>query len=374
MSDSLKTILFAYSSPTLHHGSPRVLTDIIGGLDRNQYQPLFLCPQKGELTDLLVSQGNEVIISGWRSIQKTNVFRFLFDVLYFYNLMRKQNVTLFHLNEIGWRDSVVVAAWLRRIPILFHLHVNYDGPIQNNWNLKLASSVIVVADVLKKVFNKTPSIHKKLVTVYNGLDIAKFQNGRNIRTKLGIPENAKVIGFVGQMAEAKGLKFLICAVKTIIEHHPDTMFLFVGRRVDNEAKLVPELISQAESQKVTHAIRFLEPRNDIPDVMKSLDILILPTLGEAFPKIILEAMGAEIPVIASAVGGIPEIIKHNENGLLIPPGNTQAIESALLNLLDNPSTCNRIAASGLRTVQNLFSLQNQLSKITGIYEKLLITY
>ena len=168
MSDSLKTILFAYSSPTLHHGSPRVLTDIIGGLDRNQYQPLFLCPQKGELTDLLVSQGNEVIISGWRSIQKTNVFRFLFDVLYFYNLMRKQNVTLFHLNEIGWRDSVVVAAWLRRIPILLHLHVNYDGPIQNNWNLKLASSVIVVADVLKKVFNKTPSIHKKLVTVYNG--------------------------------------------------------------------------------------------------------------------------------------------------------------------------------------------------------------
>ncbi len=366
-----KTVLFAYSSPTLHHGSPRVLVDIISGLDKNKFRPILVCPAAGELTEFLSKQGTEVVIARWRSITKTNLLRFVFDVLYFWNLIRTKNVQLLHMNEIGWRDSLVLAAWLRRVPILLQLHVDYDGPIQTNWNFRFSSSIIVVADALKTVFRDFPAVHRKLVTVHNGLDIEKFAAGQNIRSALGLPAGGQVVGFVGQIVEAKGLKFLVASAKAVLEAHPETVFVFVGRRVSSEAGLADELMKWAEREKFAQALRFLEPRNDIPDVMKSFDILVLPTLAEAFGKVILEGMGAGVSVIASQVGGIPEIIDDGVNGLLVPPGDVQALERALLCLLGDPGRRRELTAAGLRTVRERFSVQSQIAKISGIYDKLL---
>lgn len=371
MPENLKTVLFAYSSPTLHHGSPRVLVDMITGLDKNRFRPILICPRQGELTELLARQGVEVVIAKWRSITKTNVLSFVFDLLYFWNLMRVKKVHLLHMNEVGWRDSITLAAWLRRVAVILHLHVNYDGPIQANWNFRLASLVLVVADVLKGVFRNTPQVHNKLMTIHNGLDIEQFEKGQNIRSALGLPANAKVVGYIGQIVEAKGLRVLVAAAKTALNAYPDTVFLFVGRRVSNEAGFADELMQLAATWKIAHALRFMAPRNDIPDVMKSLDILVLPTLGEAFPKVILEGMGAGVSVIASQVGGIPEIIKDGVNGVLVPPNDVQALEMALLRLLGNPELRQKLASEGLRTVRNQFSVQIQSTKICEIYDKLL---
>lgn len=367
-----KNILFAYSSPTLHHGSPRVLVDIVSGLDKNKFRPILGCPSAGELTEFLSMHGTEVVIARWRSITKTNLLRYVSNVLFFWNLIRTKNVQLLHMNEVGWRDSLVLAAWLRRIPILLHLHVNYAGPILTNWNFRFASSIIVVADVLKPVFRDFPAVHGKLVTVHNGLDVEKFAAGQNIRAALGLPASGQIIGFVGQLVEAKGLKFLVAAAKAVLEVHPETVFVFVGRRVSSEAGLVDELMQWAERENFAHALRFLAPRSDIPDVMKSFDILVLPTLAEAFGKVILEGMGAGVSVIASRVGGIPEIIEDGVNGLLVPPGDVPALERALLSLLGDPGRREQLAAAGSRTVRERFTVQSQVDKISAVYEKLLV--
>lgn len=371
MDSTPKKILFAYSSPTLHHGSPRVLVDIISGLNREKFHPVLICPKNGELTDFVAQQGVEVAIFRWRSITKFNPHLYLKDVVFFWRFFQKENIQLLHMNEVGWRDSLVLAAWMWRVPILLHLHVNYDGPIKSNWNFRFASSVIVVADALKMAFTKNPDVHKKLVTVHNGLDICRFQGGQSIRADLGLPERSKVVGFVGQIVEAKGLKFLVAATKGVLKVHPDTVFLFVGRSVASEAGLVDELKEWAESEKIAHALRFLGPRTDIPDVMKSLDILVLPTLSEAFGKVILEGMGAGLPVVASAVGGIPEIIENGVNGLLVPAGDVQALEEAIIRLLDDPKLRCQIAAEGLHTVRERFSVQKQITEICAIYDELL---
>jgi len=367
------SILYCYSSPTLHHGSPRVLVDIITGLDKERYLPSFLCPQKGVLTEFFSDRDIDVVIARWRSISKSNLHCFFKDLIFFWKLLHTKKINLLHMNEVGWRDSLVLAAWLRRIPIVLHLHVNYDGPIRGNWNFNFASSIIVVAEALKDAFRQQPDIHKKLVTVHNGLSIDVFQSGKSIRPALGLDQNQKVIGFIGQMVEAKGLKFLVASAKAVLDAHPDTVFLFVGRRVASEEGFVDELMQLAAQQNIAHAMRFLDPRDDIPDVMKSLDIMVLPTMGEAFPKVVLEGMGAEVPVIASAVGGIPEIIEDGVNGLLVPPGEVPALENALLDLLNNPEKRRQLAAEGLRTVRDRFSVENQIAKIQSIYDELLVS-
>ena len=373
MTNHLNTVLLAYSSPTLHHGSPRVLADIILGLDRKKFRPILVCPARGELTDFLEQRGVEVVIAPWRSITKGNFLKFLASILFFWKLIRNKNVRLFHMNQVGWRDSLVVAAWLRRIPIVLHLHMNlkYDVPLTRNWNFIFASSILVVADVLKKPFLEATEISKKLVTVHNGLSVDVFEKGRSIRPALGLGENDKVVGFIGQMVEAKGLRFLVSAAKPVLAAHPDAVFIFVGRRVAGEEGFVDELKGMAEQEGIGHALRFFGPRDDIPDVMKSLDIMVLPTLGEAFPKVILEAMGAGVPVIASAVGGIPEIIDHNVNGVLLPAGDAAALGDALVDLLNQPEKRQRLAFEGLRTVREGFSVQTQIAKITTVYDTLL---
>ena len=126
MDSTPKKILFAYSSPTLHHGSPRVLVDIISGLNREKFHPILLCPKSGELTDFVARQDVEVTISRWRSIDKSNPHLFLKDVVNFWRFLKKEKIQLLHLNEIGWRDSLVLAAWLRQIPVILHLHVRSE--------------------------------------------------------------------------------------------------------------------------------------------------------------------------------------------------------------------------------------------------------
>lgn len=345
--------------------------DIISGLNREKFHPILLCPKSGELTDFVARQDVEVTISRWRSIDKSNPHLFLKDVVNFWRFLKKEKIQLLHLNEIGWRDSLVLAAWLRQIPVILHLHVNYDGPLTTNWNFRFASSVFVVADTLKNGFIRTPQIYKKLITVHNGLSVEQFSNGHEIRISLGLTKKDKVIGFVGQLVAAKGLKVLVTAAKAVLEVHPDTVFLFVGRRVASEEGFVDELMQLAAQQNIAHAMRFLAPRNDIPDVMKSLDIMVLPTLGEAFPKVILEALGSRIPVVASAVGGIPEIIEDGVNGLLVPPGDVPALEKALIDLLNCPEKRQKLAEAGFSTVQEKFTVQRQIAKIETVYDRLL---
>ena len=367
----LNTVLFAYSSPTLHHGSPRVLVDIITGIDKVKYSPIFVCPENGPLTESLSQNGIEVIVSKWRSITKSNGFQFCRDIFSFWKLIGKRNIKLLHMNEIGWRDSLLVAAWLRRIPVVLHLHVNFNGPIESNWNFRIAAKIIVVAQALKPSFALTPNIYNKLVTIHNALEIHPFQHAKCIRDKLNLPVNCRVVGYVGQLVKAKGLEVLIVAAKEVLKEFPETIFLFVGRTVKAEEEFPGEIIKYARENGFEKSILFLKPRNDIPDVMKSIDMLVLPTFAEAFPKVILEAMGAGLPIIASEVGGIPEIIDSYENGILVQPGNSDELSKAILKLLKDEKLCEKLANGGVETVRHHFSIHAQVDKIEELYNGLI---
>jgi len=366
-----KNIMYVYSYPSVYTGSPRVLIDMVSNLDRNLFQPHFLTPRKGDLPDSMKRMGVPVSIIKWAALSKTNPHLFLYDILKFISFFRQNSIDLLHINEIGWRYSFVIAAKILKIPTLLHLHVTFKDTIKTNLNLQCADKIIVVSNYLKKAFKFHPSIYSKLFCIHNGVDLNVFTKMEGIRDSLGIAKNEFAIGLVGQISEAKGIRYLIEAAPEILKRFPSTVFLIVGKKVLKEDALTEKLIGLAESLGVRNSFQFLGTRDDIPSFMNSIDLLVLPTHAEAFPKVIIEAMACHTCVIASDVGGIPEIIQNGKNGLLVPPKNVNALKSAILMLMENEKMRIQLAETGYKTAVEEFSMDQHVEKVQGLYTQLL---
>lgn len=366
-----KNIMYVYSYPSVYTGSPRVLIDMVSNLDRNLFQPHFLTPRKGDLPDAMKRMGVPVSIIKWVALSKTNPHLFLYDIIKFISFFRQNSIDLLHINEIGWRYSFVIAAKILKIPILLHLHVTFKDTIKTNLNLQCADKIIVVSNYLKKAFKFHPSIYSKLFCIHNGVDLNVFTKMEGIRDSLGIAKNEFAIGFVGQISEAKGLRYLIEAAPEILKSFPNTVFLIVGKKVLKEDTLTEKLIGLAESLGVRNSFQFLGTRDNIQLFMNSIDLLVLPTHAEAFAKVIIEAMACHTCVIASDVGGIPEIIQDGKNGLLVTPKNVNALKNAILMLMENEKMRIQLAETGYKTAVEEFSMDQHVKKVQGLYTQLL---
>lgn len=153
----------------------------------------------------------------------------------------------------------------------------------------------------------------------NGIDLPlKTKSDKKeyvqLRQSLGVTQEDLMVLSVGSLSKPKGHEFLLEAIPDILESHPNTVFTFAG-----EGQLREELETRVKELRITEATRFLGTRSDIPDLLKIADYFVLPSLWEGLPLALLEAMATGIPVVATKVGGIGEIIRDGYNGLLVPP-------------------------------------------------------
>lgn len=364
-------IMYAYPYPSIHSGSPRALLDLLSNLDRALFVPHLLTSQEGELSAASRRIGVCVSIGKSTCLSKANPHLFVWSVLKFIFLLRRHLINVLHVNEIGWRDSYVMAAKILKIPIILHLHLHYNqSTIKSNINLKCAKKIIVVSETLKEVFRPYQDIHSKLLCIHNGVDLRVFKKEDDIRDLLGIDKDKFVIGLVSQIRKEKGIEYVIHASTEILKRFPNTLFLIVGKKVAQEEGLTEELMGLTRNLGVDYAFRFLGRRDDVPAIMNSIDLMVLPTLSEAFGKVIIESMACHKCVIATKVGGIPEIIEDGKNGLLVPPKDVRSLENAILRVMEDKELRTSLAEAGHRTVAEKFSMTRQVEKIQNLYASL----
>jgi glycosyltransferase involved in cell wall biosynthesis len=210
---------------------------------------------------------------------------------------------------------------------------------------------------------------EKIELIPYGVDLRKYtrRNGTfDKRGELKIGGDRVVIGTVARVEPYKGVAYLQQAAVQLVRQHPKIDFLFVG-----DGSLRKELESEVRALGLAHRIRFLGFRNDVHEIMNVFDIFVLPSLSEGLPNVILEAMASCKPVIASAVGGIPEAIVEGETGLLVPPGDSEAIVAAIKKLLGHNAIALRMGEAGRRRVEQFFSLQREVASFDRLYQKLL---
>ena len=182
------------------------------------------------------------------------------------------------------------------------------------------------------------------------------------REEFGIPRAAPLLGVVARLEAEKGHRHLIDAMPAILEAAPDTWLAIVGEGSQADAL-------KAQARNISDQIVFTGRRDDVSAITADLTVAVLPSLREAQGISILEAMARRRPVVASAVGGIPEVITSGVDGILVPPADPSALAVAVRSLLGDASLRQRIGEAGYRTVADRFSIDAQVKRIEAVYDE-----
>ena len=191
----------------------------------------------------------------------------------------------------------------------------------------------------------------------NGIDLDRFEqivDKKAIRDELEIENDSHVVGMLANLIPVKAHSVLFHAIPEILHKFPNTHFLLLGDGV-----LRKELEKLGRDLKISSSIHFLGYRSDIEKIMSIFDIGVLCSKVEVHPNSLIEMMAARIPVVATNVGGIPEIVHHEVNGLLVPPGNPKALARAIIRLLEKPELARKYRENAKQLVLKKFSKEKQ---------------
>lgn len=207
-------------------------------------------------------------------------------------------------------------------------------------------------------------------TIHSGVDLNVFSktfvNPDDMKRELGIPEEAFVIGTIGRLTPVKGQRYLVEAAREIIAAYPNTEFVILGH-----GELLSELRERASALGIEKNILFPGWRPDAADVLTVFDIFVLPSLNEGMGKAIVEAMASGKPIVASRIGGIPDLIRDGQNGILVPPADAGALARAVIRLRKDGQMRARIARAGKRDAAD-FGTAKMIEKIDLLYRDLVM--
>jgi glycosyltransferase involved in cell wall biosynthesis len=210
---------------------------------------------------------------------------------------------------------------------------------------------------------------EKLLKIHSGVDVKKFMqaNGNRVekRRSLGLDQNEAVIGFVGWLLPIKGPDYLLKAMDYVWHEHQEASLVLVGK-----GDMDVDLRTEALKKNANGKIKFLGWREDIDEIMPLFDVLVLPSLNEGMGRVLVEAMAAGKPVVASRVGGIPDLVRHAETGYLVPPADEKALADGIKKLLDDPEKAKQMGQRGKERCRQ-FSLEAMIEKLDNLYSDLL---
>lgn len=366
-----RTVLFVNSWSSAHGGSSTSLIDVVTHLDPARYRPVVMCPAEGELPTRLREAGIPVVVRGIHRPIREEVHRFLMEVPRHWQWLRSQRISLVHGNTSASRRSIVQAAVLAAIPYVQHIRNVARNP-GANYGYRVAARILCNSDATGAIFREIPALRPKTVTLYNAVDLSRYDEEHDDRRdELGIEPSRPVIGFVGQLVPRKGVTTLIAAMADVASSLPEALLVIAGCAPPGETEYEAECRRLASTLQLDGHVRFVGYRRDVPAFMRTFDVFALPTRSEPFGKVVIEAMAAGCPVVASRVGGIPEIITNADLGTLIPPDDPKALSAAILDYLTNPDRHRHVARAGAASVRARFGMGSMLQRLQGVYDEVL---
>jgi len=289
-------------------------------------------------------------------------------------LLRENNVEV--VNTHSGVDSWIggLAAKLARTPVLLRTrHLNI--PLRRNWlNFVhyLPDRIITCGETMRRQLIESSGFPEaRLVSIATGIDFAEFEPRRprrEVRQALGLCEVEVMILMVGILRTVKGHDTALQAFQILSSKFPDAALVLAG-----DGPLLPAMEQLAHTLGIAKRVRFLGFRNDIPDLMGAADVLLLTSRSEGVPQTVTQALGLGLPVVATSVGGVSELVQSEQSGLLIPPGDPDAAADAVRRIIGDPGMAERFRAAGRVRVRQNFSLQAMLDKTERVCLELLET-
>jgi glycosyltransferase involved in cell wall biosynthesis len=237
-------------------------------------------------------------------------------------------------------------------------------------------SVIAVSNAVKEEVVKRRWFHEeRILTIYNGINTANYGNahdGAASKRRLGIHPESPVVGMVANVRKIKGYHYFLHASSIIHRCNRNVQFLIIGNDWTQPGFTISELKRYGEEIGVSQNLHFLGGREDVADLISLFDVAVLASLSEGFSNVILEYMASSKPVVATEVGGNPEIVVHGETGLLVPPADAQALANAILSILKDKEAALRFGMAGRRRVEGKFELGIMIGKYEDLFERIIL--
>ncbi|MDQ1141144.1 glycosyltransferase family 4 protein [Pedobacter agri] len=377
-------ILILGASSDLYGGS-KILAIVANILQEGKHKPIVVVSEHGELIGELNRLGVEVRIvrlgilrrkyfSVPGILNRIKVNRSAWKTLG--KLIDEEKIDIVYSNTTG----VLIGAFLakkKNIKHIWHIHEIITKPktftrILGRLVNKYADNVIVVSDAVKnhwKEYINTTNINR----IYNGIDTSIYTRSEGLlRKELNLKETDLVIGMIGRVNHWKGQDFFIDIARQILNHEPDTKFIIAGDAYPGNEHLVNKMLDRLNNELPPQSVFYIGYRTDIPSILKSIDIFVLPSiLPDPFPTVILEAMASSKPVVATNHGGALEMVAHMETGIIIPHDNVEESAGEILKLIRDREKMVTMGELGNIRINTLFSLEKFRESILRLFAQTL---
>lgn len=354
-------------------GLENVIASIVLGLDKTKYQNQVWCLARGgDVATELIGKGATVRILGERSYH--NPLR----ILSLARLIRGEKFSIIHTHGYFASTFGRAAGLVARVPVIIaHVHSAYHEYTLRNLVIenilsRFTDRIVCVSKAVQRFVVETERIREdKTCLIYNAANIShsvlSVEASCHEREQIGIDKQDMVITVVASLTPNKGHRVLLDAFAQIVKKYPLTKLLVVG-----DGPLMSELRASASRLGIASRVIFTGQRRDVASLLQLSDVFTLPSITrEGLGIALIEAMAMKLPVIGTKVGGIPEVIEHNANGLLVTPGDSHELAAAIDTLLQDGEMRKRMGRRGEEIYKEKFTMSKMIGLVENLYDELL---
>ncbi len=337
-------------------GTEKHLYNLVKNLDRRIFSPHIICTWRlGRLGEKLRKEGFPITSLGYSKGYDPRIF---FTLL---RLFLKEKPSILQTYLFGFHLLAGLAGRIAGIPLIISTRRElaewrrwYHWLVEM-WGNFFVDLIITCSEAVKSyTLLKEKMEGGKIRVIYNGVEWEKFTLSRR--------KKFKNVGMIANFYPEKGHLLFLKMAKKLLLKYPFLKFFVAG-----EGSLREKMERKAIEWSLKEKVKFLGLCPDIPELLRKLDIIVIPSLREGLPNVLLESLAAGKPVVASCVGGIPEVIKHRENGLLVKPGNVEELVQGVSFLLENPEEALKMGRKGRKDIQKFFSLTRMVEDYQNLY-------
>ncbi len=348
-------------------GAERQVVDLTVALRRKGYGVTVACSVAGDLSGALEEAGVPV-----RPLLERLAKRRL-NLAYAWRLrqlLRRERFDLVHAHIYASVVAAAIATLRTDVPLVITEHTeaswqDWRARWASRWVYRRVARIIAVSTPIRRRLIERDSVHPALITIIPNAVVFAPEPPAEAQPPAELRERP-LVGVIARLQPEKGVANFLKAAARVTPEFPEAHFVVAG-----DGPLRQELATLTKDLNLRGHVHFLGFRSDASALMKSLDVLVVPSVTEGSPLVTLEAMAAGVPVVASAVGGIPDQIRHDKEGLLVPPGDPDALGDALLALLRDHERARRLGEAGRRHAASQFSHATMVRQIEDVYRDVL---
>jgi glycosyltransferase involved in cell wall biosynthesis len=349
-------------------GAECVLHALASRIDKNRFRSVALLPYKGWLSQRLEEEGVPVTVAKSNAWYDLNLLKGMI------RLVRREKVDLIHshLPDQNFYSCLVGHMTATKTAVTYHGFPGtaesggFKGAIKLSVVRHWADAVVVVSDYLKRSLEALKFPTDRITRIHNGVDLDRFTvapAGR-LRAESKYQNGIKLIGMVANLRESKGYEYFIQAARKVTDAMPQTRFVAVGEVDPVIGKRMKDLVRE---MSLEDRFTFLGFREDVPDILRDLDVFVLSSVNEGFSLATVEAMAAGKPVIVTRCGGPQEIVVEGLTGFLVPPADPDTLARTLCDLLANPERAAKIGQTAKARIARTFGLNRMVDEYERLY-------